>query len=177
MEPAAGSFLVASTLLTDPNFAQSVVFLIEHGEGGSLGVIINRPLETPLGELWGEAPPGLRPARIACQGGPVEPNRGLLLHGNGALPSAQELGQGLWVGGELAALAAAWAEGPDRHGPRLFLGHSGWAGGQLARELAEGAWIVRPGDPRLALDPAGGERLWHRLVAGPAGGLRPPSVN
>ena len=171
MSPAAGAVLVASPLLGDPHFARSVVFLIEHSDRGSMGVVVNRPLDTPLGELWPEAPTAIAGTRIAADGGPVGRQGGLILHACPDLPGAQELVPGLAAGGSTDALLARFASGPDRRGPRLFLGHSGWGAGQLDRELAQGAWTVRAGSTAWVLRPPAD--LWQRLSDGPDPRLAP----
>jgi putative transcriptional regulator len=177
MKPAAGMLLVASTKLTDPNFLHAVVYLLDHGDTGTLGFIINRPLEVPLSELWGEVPVSLADARVAAEGGPVDRHKGLLLHRCVELDGAQPMADGFAVGGELAALAERYAAGNDATGPRLFLGHSGWAPGQLLAELEEGAWIVRPGRPELLVNPKPPATLWEQLAEGRVGGMPDPSVN
>lgn len=176
MDPAPGTFLVASPALADPNFQRSVVVLLEHDPGGSLGLIINRPLPMPLRELWAEVPDGLAGCILAAEGGPVERGKGILLHGDPALAGAQAVGHGLAIGGDLPALARRWASGGDLRGPRLFLGHSGWGAGQLEQELREGAWLVRAGDPAAVLASPGDPELWRRLSGG-RGGIPQPSVN
>jgi putative transcriptional regulator len=176
MRPAAGTVLVASPQLTDPNFVRTVVFLVEHSAGGTLGFIVNRPLPTPLGEIWSDAPAGLVAALVAAEGGPVEPSEGLLLHGCPTLSGAQEMSPGCAIGGDLDAIAQRYQGGADSSGPRLFLGHSGWTGGQLEREIAEGAWLVRPASIELLLDNQPPAQLWRRLSEGPRGGGE-PSLN
>lgn len=176
MKPAAGMVLVASPLLTDPHFAQTVVFLIEHGERGSMGLIVNRPLAERLGDLWAEVPPALAHAAIAADGGPVGRTGGLILHGCTDLPGAQELVPGLAAGGAIEAIAARFPTGPGRLGPRLFLGHSGWSAGQLAGEISHGSWLLRHGRLDWVLGPDHGDGLWKTLVSGPDPRLV-PSVN
>lgn len=176
MKPAAGTFLVASQHLGDPHFMRTVVYLLEHGVAGSMGLIVNRALDMPLSAIWDGVPAGLADATVAAEGGPVERDRGLLLHGLVDLPGCQRIAEGLAIGGEVAALAARFHAGHDRSGPRLFLGHSGWGAGQLDGEVDEGAWLVRPGnlDHVLVAPPAD---LWRRLVDGGGAGLPEPSVN
>ncbi len=175
MEPRAGTVLVATTALTDPNFAAAIVYLLEHGDGGTLGLVVNRPLATTLGEVWSDAPAHLAHATMVATGGPVEPHKGLLLHGDPAIPAAQDLGGGVHIGGAIPDLLRRWPDGPDDLGPRLYLGHSGWAPGQLDMEVQDGAWLVRPG--RLAWLLAGApDGLWERLRT-ERGGLPEPSVN
>lgn len=176
MKPAAGTFLVASTALDDPNFMRTVVYLLEHGEAGTMGLIVNRPLDMPLSAIWEGVPAGLADATVAAEGGPVERDRGLLLHAVVDLPGCQRLSDGLAIGGEVAVLAARFQAGADGNGPRLFLGHSGWGAGQLEHEVAQGAWLVRPGnlDHLLVAPPLD---LWRRLADGGGAGLPEPSVN
>lgn len=175
MKPGPGVFLVAAPALGDPNFMRSVVYLLDHGEGGSMGLIVNRPLSVPLSAIWDEAPPGLAEAALAAEGGPVDRDRGILLHGDTALEGCQPLAPGLAVGGSRQALARRYARGPDRSGPRLFLGHAGWAPGQLQHEIADGAWLLRPGElAYLLVAPA--HDLWRTLVSG-SSRLTEPSPN
>jgi len=177
MRPRSGVLLVASPQLTDPNFVRSVVYLLDHSDTGSLGFILNRPLDLPLGELWNEAPGGLIDARIAAEGGPVDKHKGLLLHGDTALTGAQLMSDGIAVGGDLNAVEKRWASGGDHNGPRLFLGHSGWTSGQLDHEIEEGAWLVRPGRLALLFDAQPPEMLWQLLIEGRSGGMPDPSRN
>ncbi len=175
MRPAAGTVLVATSKLKDPNFVRTVVFLVEHGSGGTLGFIVNRPLPTPLGQIWTDAPSGLTASLIAAEGGPVEPTEGLLLHGCPTLSGAQEMATGCAIGGDLDAIAERYQAGADQTGPRLFLGHSRWSAGQLEREIAEGAWLVRSASLELLLDNSPPALLWRRMLDGPRS--HEPSVN
>jgi putative transcriptional regulator len=178
MHLTPGQFLVASPTLVDPNFHRTVVFLVEHGEDGSLGFVINRGLDLTLSELWADCPEQLGHYRIAAQGGPVEPNKGLLLHGDGSLAGTTPMGHGIHIGGDLTQLVARWSMGPDQRGPRLLLGHSGWGPGQLDEEIEQGAWIIRPGDASALFDRASaGEHFWRRLSEGGNRGLPVPSLN
>jgi putative transcriptional regulator len=177
MRPAAGVLLVASPELTEPSFVKSVVYLLEHNLNGTLGFIINRPLPSPLGEIWSEVPEGLQDAIAAAEGGPVERSKGLLLHGCADLPGAQEMGLDCGVGGDLDALAERYSRGCDETGPRLFLGHSNWAAGQLEEEIEQGSWILRPGTRSLLLDNMPPEDLWRLLIENRTRGIPSPSVN
>lgn len=176
MNPASGMVLVASPTLRDPHFIGSVVYLIDHGMNGSLGFIINRPLDLPLSELWEDVPARLKDTHIAAMGGPVDRHKGLLLHGSLDIPEAQPMAPGIACGGSIPALVSRYADGPDHTGPRLFLGHSGWTPGQLANELEEGAWLLRPGKLSWLLDPVPPANLWQHLLEGRVG-LPDPSLN
>ena len=172
-----GVLLVATPQLTDPSFVRSVIFLLDHGDGGSLGFIINRPLDLPLNELWTDVPDGLADARLAAEGGPVDKHKGLLLHSEMNLAGAQIMGEGVAIGGDLSALAERWSTGSDHTGPRLYLGHSGWTVGQLQREINDGAWLVRPGRVDLLLGSQSLDLLWQQLIDGHGGGMPDPSRN
>jgi len=143
--PAAGRLLVATPLLGDPHFARTVVYLLEHDGGGTVGVVLNRPSHTPVGQVlpdWHDAVSG--PA-VVFGGGPVQPDGALCL---GELdPGAsgiREVVDGVStvdLDGDVTVIA------PIARRLRVFAGHAGWAPGQLVDELAEGAWWVVPGTP------------------------------
>ncbi|MEX0696841.1 MAG: YqgE/AlgH family protein [Dongiaceae bacterium] len=165
----AGRLLVATERMGDPRFARTVVFMALHDTDGALGLVVNRP----IGELtFAKLFEGLRlePAPAegsgtlrAFYGGPVEPERGFVLH------SRDVVLEGSLVAGELAlttepAMLRALAA---RNGPEhsLFaLGYAGWSGGQLESEIARGDWIVVPADATLVFadDPA---MTWARAIA------------
>lgn len=159
-----GSLLIASPMLEDGNFLRSVIYILEHSDTGTLGLIVNRDLDVPLGELWDDCPDRLTAARLCAEGGPVDRHKGLLLHGFTDLPETYQLAEGIAVGGDPERLEAEVADGPGHRGPRLFLGHAGWQTGQLAEEIAIGSWLVRPGHPALLLDPTPPEQLWQDLL-------------
>ncbi|OEV02986.1 YqgE/AlgH family protein [Streptomyces oceani] len=175
-----GRLLVASPVLSDPNFDRAVVLLLDHDEEGSLGVVLNRP--TPVGvsdilEPWAAlaGEPG-----VVFQGGPVSLDAAL---GVAVVPS----------GGERAdpdstpdALSGS-GDGPmgwrrvhgaiglvDLEAPpellaaelgslRIFAGYAGWGAGQLEDELAEGAWYVVESEPGDVSSPDP-EALWRSVL-------------
>lgn len=143
----APGFLLATPALGDPNFAHAVVLMCAHEEGGSLGVVINRPLtiklETALDQL-GIVAPHLPPQKVLL-GGPVMPERAFVLYerelgGMLADEDDLEIGPRLCLSASLKVLThVATAEEPVRF--HLLLGHAGWAPGQLMTEIQAGAWI------------------------------------
>lgn len=146
--PAAGMLLVASAELRDPHFRRSVIYLVAHGEEGSAGLVLNRRTETAVHSvLPGWVSHVARPQAV-YSGGPVQPSGAMCLgvSRGGYFPGD---GSGLVrVSGRVVlvdldsepAIAAA-----TLRGVRIFAGHAGWAEGQLAAEIAEGAWFVVPG--------------------------------
>ncbi|HEY7042102.1 MAG TPA: YqgE/AlgH family protein [Nocardioidaceae bacterium] len=158
-----GQLLLATPRLLDPNFARSVIFLLDHDEDGALGVVINRPSQLPLSAVlptWSTvvtAPP------LLFSGGPVSPES--------ALAVGLSLGDGPGVGFKrltgdygLVDLDADPSEVlADLVGVRVFSGYAGWGSGQLEAELVEGSWYIAPALPRDLLDPDP-EHLWRTVL-------------
>ncbi len=176
----AGHLLVASENMGDPRFRNTVILMVEHNADGAMGLIVNVPLGAipvaPLFERLGLAPPAVAPGVapgvgpgaageiVVYYGGPVESERGFLLH------SADVVVDGSILVGEGVAMTAeaemmdkiGRGEGPERS---LFaFGYSGWGPQQLESEFARDAWFTIPFDPALvfAADPA---RSWERAAA------------
>ncbi|MGE3742723.1 MAG: YqgE/AlgH family protein [Geminicoccaceae bacterium] len=167
-ESLAGSLLVAAPELGDPNFEQTVVLMLQDDEQGALGVVINRPYgKAPTGELLrrlGVDPGDAKGETELFYGGPVEPEIGMIVHGTDyALPTTHEVASGIAVTSDPKALADI-AHGRGPHHAIPVLGYAGWAPGQLASELAQGAWFTLPADPTLvfASDPM---QLWKTAYA------------
>ncbi|MCE1229832.1 MAG: YqgE/AlgH family protein [Firmicutes bacterium] len=156
--------LVASPLLSDPNFLHSVVLLVEHDEQGTLGVILNRPLPLTLAQISEESglPYAGNAEATAFRGGPVEPQRGIVL-ARGGLPTAEDRVLDLlhFASFRKDLLENLLLDSEARF--RLFLGYAGWSAGQLDDEITEGAWSVRPLDSDWILceDPSA---LWGKAM-------------
>lgn len=176
---AAGSLLVATPLLDDPNFKRAVVLILDHDdEDSTLGVVLNRPSEIGVDQVlpgWAELVTG---PSVLFQGGPV------------ALDSALAIGR--VPGGETSAVGNGSTTGPigwraldgapeagrvglvDLDAPpallagallqlRVFAGYSGWSSGQLRSEIEEGAWYVVKAEPGDAFtgEP---DALWRTVL-------------
>jgi len=167
MQPTAGSLLIASATLVDPNFARCVLLMIEANDEGSLGVILNQPSETPVGEVLDQWRDVVNPPGVFFRGGPVELNAAL---GLGALvdtvqPDDAPLG---WrqVTGPLGLIDLDAQ--PDEflgrlRGLRIYAGYAGWGAGQLDAEIAEGSWHVVPAH-RSDLFSDHPDRLWREIL-------------
>ncbi|NOZ77842.1 MAG: YqgE/AlgH family protein [Acidobacteria bacterium] len=155
--PLAGSLLIAMPALADPNFWHTVVLLGVHSPGeGAFGLVINRPLDVTmddvLGEL-GEKPAG-RDLPPVLGGGPVEPSHGFVLFESESPPDDEGIvlaEHGLAVSGNTATLLRL-VRGDISSRYHLILGYSGWAPGQLEREIEESSWLVAPLDPALIFE-------------------------
>ena len=141
MKSLKGHFLVASPHLADPNFYRSVVLMIQHDEQGALGVVLNRPANNTIGELWeliAEAPCDNRqPVNV---GGPVAGPL-IAIHSNSSQGEMEVTG-GVFFSSSKESITRVVSK---PRGPfRLFVGYSGWAGGQLDGELEAGGWLTDP---------------------------------
>src|SRR5262249_54631218 len=138
--------LTATPSLTDPEFFRTVVFLIEHDETGSVGVIVNRPSHTPVGQILPDWQDVMSEPAVVFNGGPVQRDGAL---GLGLLAGSAAAGAGLRaVSGGLALVDLDADPGEVSVAAaslRVFAGHAGWAVGQLEAEIIEGAWFVVAG--------------------------------
>lgn len=166
-ESLVPGFLVAMPQLNDPNFRRSVLLLVAHGDEGTLGFIINRPLPATVSDVldgldieWNG--PGDAPVH---GGGPVLPQGGWVLFevppGREPPEESQEVLPGIHVSASVSVLTELAREPPERF--RLVLGHAGWAKGQLEHELVEGSWLVIGADARLLFD-VPPEETWERAI-------------
>ena len=142
VETLAPGFLIAMPQLGDPNFHRTVVFVFQHGTQGALGLVLNRPAPSPSASWRTVSPSRWRPGSLPRRffvGGPVEPQRGFVLHDRTGVDEKQPLADGLFLTETLDALEALLADSAGNL--RFYLGYTGWGPGQLEKELAAGAWL------------------------------------
>lgn len=163
-----GQFLVATDRIRDPRFMRTVIYLVDHDEGGVMGLVINRPAgPVPAAHLLEAF--GLDTDEVTGQikvyyGGPVQPNRGFVLHTSDySVHGTQVVRDGISVTAGRDILGpVARGKGPRQS---LFtLGYAGWAPGQLEGEIRAGAWVTVPGDPALIFD-ADDSTKWERATS------------
>ncbi|HEU4775448.1 MAG TPA: YqgE/AlgH family protein [Telluria sp.] len=155
----ANHFLIAMPSMQDPVFGGSVVYVCEHNENGVLGVVINKPTDMTMQVLFEridlklEAAPG---APIIDEpimfGGPVQDDRGFVLHTPGARYSSS-----LTVTDEVAFTtsidvleAVAAGTGPQRM--LVSIGYAGWSPGQLEEEISRNGWLTVGADAHILFD-------------------------
>ena len=141
MRDLTGHLLVASPHLADPNFVKTVVLLIHHSEDGAFGVVLNRPADNTIKDLWeqvGETP--CESDRRVNVGGPVSGPL-MAVHTNKHL-AEMEILPGIYFAAQRNHLEELLLQTASPY--RIFVGHSGWGGGQLESELKEGAWLTTP---------------------------------
>ncbi|VFN02267.1 MAG: putative transcriptional regulator [Candidatus Kentron sp. G] len=155
-------FLIAMPTLRDPNFYRTVTYLCAHNEDGAMGIIINRPLSLRLGDVLKHmeievTDPVVKHLRV-FQGGPVQPERGFVIHRpSGKWDAVLPVGDDIAVATSRDILnALAKGEGPSD--VVVALGYAGWGAGQLEKELAENTWLSGPIDARIIFDVSYEER-------------------
>jgi putative transcriptional regulator len=169
-----GSLLVAMPSLTDPTFAGAVVYVLDHSGTGTIGVVLGRPSEVRIGDVlpgWSEL--AVEPG-VFHVGGPCETDTALCLATRrGTGPLAEDSGLRPVAGQvHLVDLDGEPEElDGEIEGLRVFAGYAGWSAGQLAAELAEGAWACVPGRPADVLAAGSGPALWRSVLRRQTGRL------
>ncbi len=158
--PLAGSLLLAHPALRDPNFRRSVVLLSSHGDEGSMGVVLNRPLGKTLADLDPAFALGALAGVPVFSGGPVQPAQ-LLICAWRIRPD----GEGFQLFFGIEPGRAEELQGEDDMHVRAFLGYSGWSEGQLDNELRHQTWVVSA-IPSNLMSFAPDEDLWRGVLTG-----------
>ncbi|MEM7355662.1 MAG: YqgE/AlgH family protein [Acidobacteriota bacterium] len=161
-KPAKGVFLVAGRDLRDPNFARTVVLLVAYGPDGAAGVIVNRPLETTLGDALPELEKADEPSPALYFGGPVEPRRiWMLLRSEDQPDGTESVLEDVYVSSRSSVLEHLLGE--EEKNFRVYSGFAGWAPEQLDWEIERGSWwlIEADADSIFTEDPSD---LWQRLI-------------
>lgn len=166
---ARGMFLIASRGLTDPNFSESVVLLLEYDDQGALGLIVNRPTKVHLTKLLPDVDELKERSDIVYVGGPVSKNRIVLLMRSDQHPrEAGRVFADTYVSSSMETLKHAVALSREGGTFHAYLGYAGWGPGQLDNEVARGDWHISPADESIVFDRAS-EEIWPELIEENAG--------
>ncbi len=151
-------FLIAMPNLSDELFSRSVVFMCEHTERGALGLVINKPSDILLPRLFEKVDLTMGRSDLALhpvfQGGPVQTERGFVLHeamageGESVYASTLSIPGGLEMTTSKDVLEAM-ASGAGPRKVFVTLGYASWAQGQLESEITENSWLTVQADPNL----------------------------
>jgi putative transcriptional regulator len=166
-EYLSNHFLIAMPGLADPNFFHTVTYICEHDADGAMGIVINRPLDLHLGDILThmDFQATTETAGLPIfQGGPVQPERGFVLHApHGDWEATLQISDSIGVTASQDVLAAiAAGRGPQRF--LIALGYAGWGAGQLEREMAENAWLSGPATAEVLFDTPV-EKRWAAAAA------------
>ena len=142
-----GVLLVASPSLEDPNFRQAVVLVVEHGPGGTVGLILNRSTNVLLSKALPDIAALKGTSYRLFAGGPVEPTRFLLLFRLKEPPAdARSVFDGVYLGRTTGVLEGIITRAKPTETFRAFAGFSAWAPRQLEAEMLLGVWGILPPD-------------------------------
>jgi putative transcriptional regulator len=160
-----GKLLVATPSIGDPRFDRTVILMCDHSSEHAMGIVINKPVDgLRLPELFaqlGISHPDDAPDRAVLLGGPVDRDRGFVVHTTdyATADSTLPVCDGLSLTATKDVLEAIASASPPRRS-LLALGYAGWGAGQLESELAANAWLVTEPDETLIFDTAN-EAKWQ----------------
>ncbi len=139
--PKKGDLLIAEpSIIGDISFNRSIVLLTDHSEEGSIGFILNKPLEYTINDLV----PEIEASFKVYNGGPVEQDNLYFIHKvPDLIPNSIEISLGIYWGGDFTEVANLISEGKiSEKDIKFFLGYSGWEINQLENELKSNSWVV-----------------------------------
>lgn len=153
----SNQFLIAMPGMVDSSFAGAVIYVCEHSPRGALGLVINRPTDITLKDLFDRVDLPLDQPQLAAQtvfyGGPVQTERGFVLHA----PTDKTYASTLNVPGGLQMTTSkdvlehiSAGDGPGQF--FVALGYSGWSAGQLEEEIAQNGWLTVEADTAIVFD-------------------------
>ena len=156
--------LVAMPGLSDPFFKETVTYIIQHDEEGAMGVMINQTMPVSQFELLeqlGFEPPERLKEAVVLSGGPVQMQRGFVLHReHGDWDSTMAINDEVALTSSMDILEAiSRNEGPEDY--QLLLGYAGWDAGQLDQEMLENSWLTVPGNESLLFNTPINDRWQH----------------
>jgi putative transcriptional regulator len=162
--PAAGMFLVAGRGFLDPNFNQTVVYLLQHDREASFGLVVNRPGGNPLSSTLpyvAETPFASSPV---YRGGPMDPDMLVMLIRNSPGSSLmRQVTDTTQASVSLQVLDTLIVEQKPPDDVRFYLGYAGWSPGRLAQELEHHYWHLVKGNPAAVFGPEA-DSLWQKLI-------------
>jgi len=157
--------LLSMPQMADPNFAQTVVLLVDYTEQGAFGLVVNRPMAEPAWTLI-KTDPSVRvnPDLHLFIGGPVEPQKTWVLSSDAQGPEdeQQEICPGLLLSVS-PALTLELLQAPPSSRARVVCGYAGWGPGQLDKEIAASAWLTAEVDPSLIFG-VPPDRMWETAI-------------
>ena len=164
-ETLQGQLLISSARMLDPNFAHTVILLVQAGEEGALGLVLNRPLEITVKEACAqvlESPCNVEAPLL--KGGPCEGPL-MAVHSFRSASDVQVV-NGVYLTTERHKIEELLREGVPH--AKFFVGYSGWSAGQLEMEIETGSWVAAPADAERIFDddPEQWARLMAELTAG-----------
>jgi len=149
-------FIIAMPSLADPNFFHTVTYLCQHNQEGALGIVINRSAEMKLGDIFKQM--NIRATSLCAAetpvfaGGPVQQERGFVLHTTGGgWDASMVISESISLTTSRDVIEAiAAGKGPEQY--MVALGYAGWGEGQLEQEILANAWLNTPYSQHVLFD-------------------------
>jgi putative transcriptional regulator len=161
IKPKQGIILISEPSLRDFYFRQSIVLLADHNEEGSFGIIINKPIETRLGDILSDFPEFDAPVFL---GGPVKTDSLFFIHTKDNIDNSLKIMDGLYWGGDIEMIKGLMdIKMITENDIRFFIGYSGWSPSQLDEEISEKSWVLShsTADEIICKDP---EKQWGNYL-------------
>jgi putative transcriptional regulator len=161
---ARGRFLIAGRRLMDPNFRETVVLLIRYGKTGAMGLVINRPIQVKLSAVIPDIKELKGSKETLHLGGPVQPNKMLLLMKSAKPPPESMLIFGdVYLSSSREELRSMIKSNNTEEKFRIYAGYAGWAPGQLESECDNGDWHILEANTSVLFDRKSSE-IWPALI-------------
>ena len=150
----AGTILIASPYLLDPNFQKTVVLICQHSAQGTIGLILNRPLKIPLSKALPTVPALEGTSHVLYTGGPVRPKEILMLfHADTPPASTGKVFEEVYFGGNEEVVEKIVPNLNPGMPFRVYAGHASWFPGQLNAEIELGTWVTQVAEVSSVFDP------------------------
>jgi putative transcriptional regulator len=162
IKPKKGRVLVSEPFLQDTYFKRSLVLLTKYSEEGTVGFVLNKPLDVKVNEVINDLP--AFPASVSI-GGPVGTNTIHYLHTRGdVIPNSVHVCGNIYWGGDFDMIRTLIEEGKLKgEDVRFFLGYSGWNAGQLENELEQNSWVITEIKPIEIMKP--NSDIWKNTLS------------
>ena len=164
-KPQQGKLLLSEPFSQDPNFKRTVVLLASHNEEGSVGFVLNRPMELRLEQIIEDFQHSELPI---WDGGPVQRDSLFYVHTLGdTVPDSIPIAGGLFWNGNFETIKALIkGKKVAENEIRLFIGYSGWSAGQLEGEISRNSWLVAPTHAGMVMNAGkdSDEKLWKEVI-------------
>jgi putative transcriptional regulator len=160
--PQKGRILISEPFLMDNYFKRSIVLITEHSGEGSVGFVLNKPVNMKVNEIITDFPPV---DALISLGGPVQTNTLHYIHTLGdIIPNSMKVIDNIYWGGEFDVIKRLLESGSlNNENIRFFLGYSGWQSNQLEDELSNNAWVVADIRPEEIMTPMN-KFFWNKTL-------------
>lgn len=162
MESLKGHFILDSGKLSASFFARSVILICQHDADGAFGLVINHATGNALGEAVSDPLPDRLQDTPVYLGGPVQTDMLSFLHTDAMMFQAN-VTKDLSIGHSLDELTQIAQGFSPAQRVKVFAGYSGWAAGQLEREMGEDSWLIHPASLELVFD-TDPDAIWSQIL-------------